>query len=98
MGRVGKSRKPFRFIWNQSRAIAANVYLLLYPKGPLKLAFEDDSTVAADVFSVLQRITSDMFLDESRVYGGGLYKLEPKELARIPATSLLSVVKQIRTQ
>ena len=42
MGQVGKSRKPFRFIWNQSQAIAANVYLLLYPKGPLKLAFEED--------------------------------------------------------
>ena len=35
--------------------------------------------------------TSDM-LNEGRVYGGGLYKMEPKELGRVPATSITDLI------
>ena len=89
MGRAANGRKPFRFIWNQSQAVASNLYLLLYPRGPLKALLAADPANAAVVVAALREICTERFLREGRVYGGGLYKMEPKELARLPADVLL---------
>ena len=93
MGREGNGRKPFRFIWNQSAAVASNLYLLLYPKGALRAALAATPAAHAQVFAALQEIDTAAFVRAGRVYGGGLYKLEPKELGRIPVTPLLKVVR-----
>src|SRR5262249_29575760 len=89
MGRADNGRKPFRFFWNQSQATAHNVYLLLYPKGALKEALDADPLLQAEVYAALRRIDTDGFMGEGRVYGGGLYKMEPKELAQVAADLLL---------
>jgi len=89
MGRTGKRESPFRFIWNQSRAIATNVYLLLYPIGVLKQALSAQPGIAERVWSYLQAIGPGDLVHEGRVYGGGLYKMEPSELGRISAASLV---------
>lgn len=89
MGRSGNGRRPFRFVWNRSRATAHNVYLMLYPKGPLREALGLHPELEADVFHALQHITPDQLVSGGRVYGGGLHKVEPKELARIPASSVI---------
>ena len=93
MGRERAGRKPFRFIWNQSTALASNLYLLLYPKGPLRAALAAAPGAHAELFGALQEIDTDAFVGEGRVYGGGLYKLEPKELGRIPATPILKAIR-----
>ncbi len=93
MGRERNGRKPFRFIWNRSAALAANLYLLLYPKGALRAALASHPRAAAAVFAGLQEIDAVTFVREGWVYGGGLYKLEPKELGRIRATSLLNALR-----
>jgi hypothetical protein len=94
MGRQREGSSPFRIIWNKSRATAANVYLLLYPKGILKRALDARPDLYPVVFSLLQDIKSHSFIDEGRVYGGGLHKMEPKELAFLPAQAIVDAIGQ----
>ncbi len=92
MGRSRNGKHPFRFIWNRSQATAHNVYLMLYPRGQLCAALKAHPELHVRVFEALQRITPAQLLSEGRVYGGGLHKVEPKELAQIPARQLLDSV------
>jgi predicted RNA methylase len=92
MGRSRNGKHPFRFVWNRSQATAHNVYLMLYPKGPLLHALTADPALAGRVFEALQGITPAQLLSEGRVYGGGLHKVEPKELAQIPAQPILDAI------
>jgi adenine-specific DNA-methyltransferase len=89
MGRNGNGRKPFRFLWNKSQATAPNVYLLLYPKGVLQEALKREPTLHAEVFAALESLDTNAITGNGRVYGGGLYKMEPKELASIGASFLV---------
>jgi hypothetical protein len=89
MGRSRNGKHPFRFIWNRSQATAHNVYLMLYPKGPLRDLLKAHPESEAQIFETLQKISPERFISEGRVYGGGLHKVEPKELAKIPAGFLL---------
>lgn len=83
-----KSGRPFRFILNNSSATIANVYLAMYPTSRLARAIENDPGVLRRVWEILNRITPDKLLGEGRVYGGGLHKLEPKELANVPVPEI----------
>ena len=92
MGRSTNGKHPFRFIWNRSDATAHNVYLMLYPKSRLQEALNSHPELAAKVFEALQSVTPGQFISEGRVYGGGLHKVEPKELAQIPARAVLESI------
>jgi adenine-specific DNA-methyltransferase len=92
MGRCGEGRRPFRVLLNESAATAHNVYLLLYPKGDLKRILEGQPELNRVVFEHLRTIDTNQLLCEGRVYGGGLHKMEPKELARVPAGLLWEAV------
>lgn len=89
MGRSANGRHPFRFLWNRSDATAHNVYLMLYPRGRLQEALKNHPELEATVFEALQRIAPSQIVSEGRVYGGGLHKVEPRELAQIPARLVL---------
>ncbi|MBL7644998.1 MAG: SAM-dependent DNA methyltransferase [Candidatus Hydrogenedentes bacterium] len=75
----------FRFILNHSNAVAANVYLLLYPKPWVKKELQANPHLAEEIWAMLQSIPVGSLIGEGRVYGGGLHKLEPKELLNVPA-------------
>lgn len=92
MGRTRNGKHPFRFLWNRSQATAHNVYLMLYPKGPLLAALRDHPELEELVFKALQRINPSALVSEGRVYGGGLHKVEPNELAQISAREVLDGV------
>lgn len=93
MGRTGKARSnPFRFILNHSKATVANVYLMLSPKPELERLLKDDLELYHHIWQALKSIAPEVLIGEGRVYGGGLYKLEPGELANVPADAVLSVL------
>jgi adenine-specific DNA-methyltransferase len=95
MGRnMAKRDKPFRFILNRSQATAANVYLLLFPKPALALALAADPDLGRQVWEFLNGIDAATLLGEGRVYGGGLYKMEPKELANVPADAIAQMLPE----
>jgi hypothetical protein len=96
MGREKGDGNPFRFFWNKSRATAANVYLLLYPRGELKAALAARPELYPVVFALLQSLTGEHLIKEGRVYGGGLHKMEPKELANLPADALTRLIQARR--
>lgn len=91
MGRPTKrSESPFRFILNYSKATAANVYLMLYPKPVLAAWLSRDPELYVAIWKALSSITAETLKGEGRVYGGGLHKLEPKELANVAANFILT--------
>jgi hypothetical protein len=97
MGRpTRRSKSPFRFILNHSKATTANVYLLLYPKPDLAISLSDHPELYRKVWKALSSIAAEMLMEEGRVYGGGLHKLEPKELANVSAASVLGILSDGR--
>ena len=89
-----KGGRPFRFILNESRATAANVYLMLYPKEPMASALGKNPQIKRQVWALLNEICPKAMLGEGRVYGGGLHKLEPKELCNVPAKSIEALLPE----
>ena len=88
----GKNKRPFRFILNQSLAVATNSYLLLYPKDNLKAILKIRPKLLKAIWKELNQIPADVLLGEGRVYGGGMHKLEPKELANVNVSKLEKIL------
>lgn len=98
MGRNGNAgRSIFRFIRNRSNATAANVYLLLYPKPFLRVLLDQFGDLEDELWKLLSEISPDSLLSEGRVYGGGLHKLEPRELANAPLPHTPQIIKNALT-
>ncbi len=96
MGRGSDQKQPFRFIWNRSQAIATNLYLMLYPKHELERMLHTHAERATNVFDLLRQVTGNELRGEGRVYGGGLNKIEPRELARISAAPFVQRWPELR--
>ena len=46
------------------------------------------------LLKALNQITGKTMIGEGRVYGGGMYKIEPKELANVPSSEIYHVLKE----
>lgn len=87
MGRGEGNGRMFRFILNHTNATVSNSYLILYPK-PEFIADFNKKNVKQAVWSLLCAIPKDEIIKCGRCYGGGLYKIEPKELLNVTIPSL----------
>ena len=92
IGRSDSDKKPFRFLLNQSNATATNVFLMLYPKPLIANSLASDPNLMRMIWQYLNTIDSETLLSYGRVYGGGMHKLEPKELANIPVDEISTVI------
>lgn len=96
IGRSDKEgKKPFRFVLNRSKAIVSNSYLILYPKPPLEKKIKEKPQLKEQLLQALNQITGKAMTDEGRVYGGGMHKMEPKELANVPANEISALFRQL---
>jgi adenine-specific DNA-methyltransferase len=92
IGRSDHDGKPFRFLLNHSQATATNVYLMLYPSSLLMNRLQTDPTKLRTLWHALNTLDHTVLLDNGRVYGGGMHKLEPRELSNVPADDLAAMV------
>ena len=76
--------QPFRFIRNKTSAVVTTAYLCLYPRRPLTESQLDYAC------NMLNSIEPSILIASGREYGGGLRKLEPKELLSVPFDLSLS--------
>ena len=90
-----KTGRTFRFILNHSQATAANVYLMMYPHQPMANMLRKRPELKRQIWEFLNKISPQAVLWESRVYGGGLYKLEPKELGNVPAAGMAELLPEL---
>lgn len=91
MGRGETGNRMFRFILNTSDAVTTNVYLLLYPKPQYARCMKDER-VLNEVWQELNTIPIEALTQNGRSYGGGLHKMEPKELMRTPVKGIASLL------
>ena len=87
-----RTGRPFRFILNHSQAIAANVYLMLYPRPALAEALRQDPRLGRILWQKLNQLDASAITREGRVYGGGLHKVEPSELANVPVNEIAGLI------
>ncbi len=95
MGRGSSSCVPLYFLWNKSDAVASNTYLMLYPHEALGRLVTEQPDTLGRVFALLKEISSQDLLANGRVYGGGLHKIEPKELLNVRFPSLPSWLEEV---
>ena len=91
MGRSETSNRLFRFILNTSNAITTNVYLLLYPKPQYAHCIKDENMLE-EIWQELNAIPTETLSRNGRFYGGGLRKMEPKELMQTPAEGIADLM------
>ncbi len=95
MGRGSKNFYPIRFLFNKSDAVATNSYLFLYPNEILSNAINENTVSLEEIFNLLKDIEKSGFEGYTRVYGGGLKKIEPKDLLEVHLTENPSWLKDI---
>lgn len=100
MGRKTACGKAIKFYRNKSQALATNSYLMLQPKPTVLESVENPAIFYDRALEVLNNLDQGKILNEGRSYGGGLYKIEPKELENVvlPSCHQLAILLELRNR
>jgi hypothetical protein len=66
---------------------------MLYPKERIESKLKSNKSLMKEIWQALSQISPDDLLSSGRVYGGGLYKLEPSELGSVPGDSIARIIE-----
>lgn len=91
---MGRNEEPFKFIRNYSKAVAPNVYLMLYPKKNLQVQIQTNPELLTEIWQALRSLRAIDLIREGRVYGGGLFKLEPRELGNTSLPGFVHILPE----
>jgi len=89
---ASNGRSRFAFSGINPRRWPRTCTCCCFQKDPCKAALRADAQLFPAVFQALRKIDTDAFIRKGRVYGGGLYKMEPKELGRLAAEPVLQAM------
>ncbi len=89
MGRSSGDETPFRFILNHSRAIAPNIFLMMYPRPALARRLADNYPMRVTLWGELNNIGALELARRDKIYGDGDGRLEPNELASVSADRIV---------
>lgn len=94
MGRKNQKSPALRFFLNKSKAIALNNYILLYPKKWVLDLINDNSTLYEEILISLNISAKKIIVNKTRLYSGGLHKIEPGELRNMPILDLPFIIQE----
>lgn len=93
---MGRSKSefdnPFRFILNHTDAVATNSYMMLYPKEDILKILNRNPESSFEIWKALRSISRYDLESQGRVYGGGLKKIEPRELSKVRCEKLSELI------
>ena len=96
MGRKSNIGKAIRFYRNKSKAVATNAYYMLYPKSWILQKVENLGKFCDLFYEALRSLDQARIIMQGRSYGGGLHKVEPKELedVTVPFSNFLPPLRE----
>lgn len=95
MGREYGEGAPFRFILNHSKAVAPNIYLMMYPRPALARRLRDNYPLQVRLWTALNGIGTDEISRRERVYDDAAGRLEPLEMASVPADRVVALIPDL---
>ncbi len=92
-GILGKKGGPFRVIQNDSKCLATNSFICLYPIEDLGEKIIQNHLLKQNILNELKTIVNVQLINSCKIYGGGLMKFEPSQLANADATNIAVIIE-----
>lgn len=86
---------PFRFLLNHSKAVAPNIYLMMYPRPALARRLRGNYPLQVQLWTALNGIGVNEIRRRGLVYDNPVGRLEPMEMASVPADRIVALIPDL---